>query len=101
MATTLEDARTQAVLQRRLQPTIDVAEAESTGIAIETSGNESASLSARDLRVNLTRLKSLASKMGSRHPLRILLLAEPDEIPWEEYATKSAMWFRLLKLKED
>ncbi len=51
--------------------------------------------------VSLRRLKAIAERMGPRHPLRLVLLSEPDEVPWEEYASKSEIWFRLLTLKED
>lgn len=51
--------------------------------------------------VSLRPLKALASKMGPRNPLRNLLLTEPDEIPWEEYAAKASIWFKLLSLRED
>lgn len=51
--------------------------------------------------VSLRHLKSLSRRMGPRHPLRVVLEAEPNEISWEEYATKSPVWFRLLTLKED
>lgn len=51
--------------------------------------------------VSLRELKQAAEEFGPRHPLRILLLGEPDQIPREEYYAKLPGWFRLLKVPAD
>jgi hypothetical protein len=73
---------------------------------MEAAVMESPSLQPPEVRpqaktVSLRRLKGLAARMGPSHPLRVVLLSEPDEVPWEEYAAKSEIWFRLLTLKGD
>lgn len=51
--------------------------------------------------VSLRSLKRLAGKLAPAHPLRAVLLNEPDELPWNEYVTKAAIWAQLMVLKED
>ena len=51
--------------------------------------------------VSLRTIKSLVQSLSPSHPLRILVLGEPDEIPCGEYATKVVGWFRLLASWED
>jgi hypothetical protein len=47
--------------------------------------------------VSLRPLKAVAETFGPTHPLRTLLLSEPDEVPAAEYALKVGSWFRLLR----
>jgi hypothetical protein len=51
--------------------------------------------------VSLRELKSMAHRLDPSHPLRILVLGEPDEIPRQEYATKVVGWFRLINSPVD
>jgi hypothetical protein len=51
--------------------------------------------------VSLRSLKRLATKLAPSHPIRALLLNEPDEIPWDDYVTKASIWSQLLALKVD
>ena len=46
--------------------------------------------------VSLREMKEMVQGLGPSHPLRILLLGEPDEIPRQEYANKVVGWFRLI-----
>jgi hypothetical protein len=41
-------------------------------------------------------MKAMAQSLEPFHPLRILVLGEPDEIPRSEYANKVVGWFRLI-----
>ena len=41
-------------------------------------------------------MKAMAQALEPSHPLRILVLGEPDEIPRHEYANKVVGWFRLI-----
>lgn len=47
--------------------------------------------------VNLRPHKAVAETFDPAHPLRTLLMSEPDEIPAAEYAVKVAGWFRLMR----
>jgi len=49
-----------------------------------------------DLMVSLREMKAMAHALDASHPLRILLLGEPDEMPQHEYAAKVVGWFRLI-----
>ena len=49
-----------------------------------------------DLMVSLRQMKTMAQGLDPSHPLRILVLGEPDEIPRHEYANKVVGWFRLI-----
>jgi hypothetical protein len=49
-----------------------------------------------DLMVSLRQMKAMAQALEPSHPLRILVLGEPDEIPRHEYANKVVGWFRLI-----
>jgi hypothetical protein len=49
-----------------------------------------------DLMVSLREMKAMAQSLDPSHPLRVLVLGEPDEIPREEYAAKVVGWFRLI-----
>jgi hypothetical protein len=49
-----------------------------------------------DLLVSLREMKAMAQSLDPSHPLRILVLGEPDEIPRQEYAAKVVGWFRLI-----
>ena len=51
--------------------------------------------------VSLRSLKRLANKLAPAHPLRALLLNEPDDLPWDEYVTKASVWAQLMDLKVD
>ena len=46
--------------------------------------------------VSLREMKAMAQGLEPSHPLRILVLGEPDEIPQFEYASKVVGWFRLI-----
>jgi len=64
-----------------------------------TTASRSSSLlrfAGADLMVSLREMKEMAQGLGPSHPLRILLLGEPDEIPRQEYANKVVGWFRLI-----
>jgi hypothetical protein len=50
--------------------------------------------------VSLRPLKVIAESFDPAHPLRILLMGEPDELPAEEYLTKVRGWFRLMKAQK-
>jgi hypothetical protein len=45
--------------------------------------------------ISLRSLKSLAKNMRPDHPLRIVLLGEPDEMSRSEYGSKLMSWIRL------
>lgn len=47
--------------------------------------------------VDLRPLKRTAEEFGPAHPLRVLLLGEPDLIPAAEYAVKVGGWYRLMR----
>jgi hypothetical protein len=49
-----------------------------------------------DRMVSLREMKAMAQSLNPSHPLRILVLGEPDEIPRAEYAAKVVGWFRLI-----
>ncbi len=46
--------------------------------------------------VSLRPLKELVRKLSPSHPLRILLLGEPDAMPAAEFSSKISGWLRLL-----
>ena len=54
-----------------------------------------------DLMVSLREMKAMAQSLDPSHPLRILVLGEPDEIPRHEYANKVVGWFRLIVTPAD
>lgn len=54
-----------------------------------------------DLPVSLREMKALAQSLDPSHPLRILVLGEPDEISRHEYASKVVGWFRLIVTPAD
>ncbi|MGD0588576.1 MAG: hypothetical protein ABSA63_07290 [Thermoplasmata archaeon] len=54
-----------------------------------------------DLMVSLREIKAMAENLGPSHPLRILVLGEPDDIPRHEYANKVVGWFRLIVTPAD
>lgn len=70
-------------------------------MALDASEAQTLELPIQVKMVSLKRLKGIASKLGPRHPLRVIMLTEPDEIPWAEYTTKAKIWWMLLALKED
>lgn len=41
-------------------------------------------------------MKEFAQKLSASHPLRIVLMDEPDEIGRGEYLVKLIVWLRLL-----
>lgn len=49
--------------------------------------------------VSLREIKQTAEEFGPTHPLRIILLGEPDELPRQEYLAKLPGWFRLLRAR--
>jgi hypothetical protein len=51
--------------------------------------------------VSLREMKAIAQSLDPSHPLRILVLGEPDEIPRHEYANKVVGWFRLVVTPAD
>jgi hypothetical protein len=64
-----------------------------------TSSSRSPSLvrfAGADLMVSLREMKAMAQSLDPSHPLRVLILCEPDEIPRQEYAAKVVGWFRLI-----
>jgi hypothetical protein len=64
-----------------------------------TSSSRSSSLlrfAGADLMVSLREMKAMAQSLDPSHPLRVLILGEPDEISRYEYATKVVGWFRLI-----
>jgi hypothetical protein len=54
-----------------------------------------------DLMVSLRQMKAMVESLDPSHPLRILVLGEPDEIPRQEYATKILGWYRLIVTRAD
>ncbi len=46
--------------------------------------------------VSLRPIKDLVGRLDQNHPLRILLLGEPDEMLRWEYGSKLSGWLRLL-----
>ena len=54
-----------------------------------------------DLMVSLRQIKAMAQGLEPTHPLRILVLGEPDEIPRQEYASKILGWYRLILTRAD
>ena len=51
--------------------------------------------------VSLRQIKAMAQGLEPTHPLRILVLGEPDEIPRQEYASKILGWYRLILTRAD
>jgi hypothetical protein len=49
-----------------------------------------------DPMVSLREMKTRAEALDPRHPFRVLIMGEPDEIPRREYVTKVVGWFRLI-----
>lgn len=47
--------------------------------------------------VDLTPLKAVVRRLPSRHPLRLVVLAEPDWISRRDYVAKAEVWCRLLR----
>ncbi len=47
--------------------------------------------------IDLRALKVVVRTLVPAHPLRILVLGEPNEISREEYVAKVSGWFRLLR----
>ncbi len=41
-------------------------------------------------------MKEFAQKLSANHPLRIVLMGEPDEIGRGEFLVKLTVWLRLL-----
>ncbi|MGP8146968.1 MAG: hypothetical protein ACLQAS_06110 [Thermoplasmata archaeon] len=41
-------------------------------------------------------MKEFVEKLSANHPLRIVLMSEPDEIGRSEYLVKLTVWLRLL-----
>ena len=41
-------------------------------------------------------LKDIVRKLPPNHPLRVVVLSEPDEIDGDEYFVKLTVWLRLL-----
>ena len=54
-----------------------------------------------DLMVSLRQMKAMVESLDLSHPLRILVLGEPDELPREEYASKILGWYRLIVTRAD
>jgi len=46
--------------------------------------------------ISLRPIKGLIQTLGQDHPIRIVLLGEPDEMPRWEYEAKVMGWIRLL-----
>ena len=46
--------------------------------------------------VSIRPIKEFAQKLSPDHPLRIVLMGEPDEIGQGEYLVKLTVWLRLL-----
>ncbi|MDA4131737.1 MAG: hypothetical protein OK454_01240, partial [Thaumarchaeota archaeon] len=46
--------------------------------------------------ISLRPVKEVVRSLTPDHPLRIVLLGEPDEMPRAEYGAKLMGWFRLL-----
>ena len=49
-----------------------------------------------DALVSLRPLKEFVQRLSPDHPLRVVLMEEPDEIDRTEYCVKLAIWLRLL-----
>lgn len=49
--------------------------------------------------VSLRSMKAVAESFDPSHPLRVLLMGEPDELPANEFVAKVRGWFRLMKAK--
>ena len=47
---------------------------------------------------SLAELKELAHRLPADHPFRIVVLADSDQMPAGEYASKLVGWFRLLQI---
>ncbi len=62
-----------------------------------TTPNQYVDLSGGERQIDLRALKALVRTLVPTHPLRILMLGEPNEISREEYVAKVAGWFRLLR----
>ncbi len=46
--------------------------------------------------ISLRPMKEFVAKLSANHPLRIVLMSEPDEIGRAEYLVKLTVWLRLL-----
>lgn len=51
--------------------------------------------------VDLRPLKLAVGRLALRHPLRDVVLSEPDTVPFGEYAAKVLVWIKLLHFGED
>jgi len=78
--------------------------AEIADLRTESGPNESSALRAPpparagpwDEMISLRPLKEFVQKLNPDHPLRVVLMAEPDEIDRDEYYVKLTVWLRLL-----
>lgn len=51
-------------------------------------------------KIRITSLKDLALKLEENHPLKMILLAEEDEMSPEEYLSRIRTWLRLLNVRK-
>ena len=50
--------------------------------------------------VDLRPLKAAVQVLAPAHPARTVILAEPDSLSREDYASRVVVWFRLLRLRD-
>ena len=63
-----------------------------------TTPDQYVDISGGEQLIDLRALKAVVRTLVPAHPLRILVLGEPNEISREEYAAKVSGWFRLLRI---
>jgi hypothetical protein len=63
--------------------------------ALPPAGSAGADQSSSEV-ISMRPIKEVIRGLSPDHPLRIVLLGEPDEMPRAEYGAKLKGWFRLL-----
>ena len=89
-----EAEKSEGVTFRTKVVLLNVATASPIGEAKESDASGSASQSAL---VDLRPLKGAVLELPADHPLRLVVLMEPDKLSREEYAGRLPTWFNLLK----
>jgi hypothetical protein len=71
-----------------------------SGAGAPTSSARSPSPS-RNGRIETGPLKAIVRKLPAGHPLRVVILSEPEEIDGDECFVKLTVWLKLLPAPED
>lgn len=98
MAAVLECERGDLVLGRPLRPPVPAEPPTPIPNEMPTQAPQlSRGESGPSTMVSLRPMKAVAESFEPTHPLRVLLMGEPDEVRADEYISKVRGWFRLLK----